>query len=271
VAQLIQDGGNYYIYGPDGLPVERVGADPTRWLGIDATGSVVVTTDDSAAVTSSVSYDAWGNPTVASGAAVSLGWHGQYHDTETGLYYLRHRYYDPAAAQFTSPDPLYAVTGSRYGYAGNDPVNGRDPNGLFGIPFTDYCVDIGDSHCNSRADEKSLKDAPEGIVRNRGTLATLTATGICMVPGVGWASCAGWQSFAYGVRAEQRINEHGFKKSLTENGFDLGITITTFGTGHLPEWMSAFRNMTLAQRYFVERMIDAPDATRSILESCRAG
>src|SRR5699024_6558922 len=49
---------------------------------------------------------------------------------ETGLYYLRNRYYDPATGVFTTPDPLEDFTGERYSYAGNDPVNQTDPNGL---------------------------------------------------------------------------------------------------------------------------------------------
>ncbi len=51
-------------------------------------------------------------------------------DPETGYLYLRARYYDPTTAQFLTPDPLYGITGDRYGYAGNDPVNGEDPSGL---------------------------------------------------------------------------------------------------------------------------------------------
>lgn len=47
-------------------------------------------------------------------------------------------YYDPATAQFLTPDPLFAVTGSRYGYAGNDPINGSDPTGLW--PWDGKCV-----------------------------------------------------------------------------------------------------------------------------------
>ncbi len=49
------------------------------------------------------------------------------------------RYCDPDTAQLTTPDPLYAITGSRYGYAGNDPVNGSDPTGLFCVG--DLCTD----------------------------------------------------------------------------------------------------------------------------------
>jgi hypothetical protein len=47
--------------------------------------------------------------------------------------YLHARYYDPAAARFLTPDtwdPILAgVDVNRYAYAGNDPINGSDPNG----------------------------------------------------------------------------------------------------------------------------------------------
>ena len=54
---------------------------------------------------------------------------------ETGLLYLNARYYDPQIARFVSPDPLGGLGQrlNRYTYASNNPVNKRDPTGLFGI------------------------------------------------------------------------------------------------------------------------------------------
>ena len=48
-----------------------------------------------------------------------------------GLYFLRARYYDPAAARFLNRDPvgLDAGDANLYRYAGNDPVNQIDPSG----------------------------------------------------------------------------------------------------------------------------------------------
>ncbi|HEX9285087.1 MAG TPA: RHS repeat-associated core domain-containing protein, partial [Nitrospirales bacterium] len=55
------------------------------------------------------------------------------YDAETQLYYNRARYYDPAVGRFISEDPLGLRAGiNPYAYAGNDPVNGRDPSGLCG-------------------------------------------------------------------------------------------------------------------------------------------
>ncbi|HEV2147522.1 MAG TPA: RHS repeat-associated core domain-containing protein [Longimicrobiaceae bacterium] len=58
------------------------------------------------------------------------------YDAETGLYYYRARYYDPALARFISEDPIGLEGGiNPYAYAGNDPVNFTDPFGL--------CVGVG--------------------------------------------------------------------------------------------------------------------------------
>lgn len=55
---------------------------------------------------------------------------GQYEDAETGLYYNRHRHYDPLTAQYASPDPIGLAGGDRpQGYVGNPQV-WVDPLGL---------------------------------------------------------------------------------------------------------------------------------------------
>jgi RHS repeat-associated protein len=52
-------------------------------------------------------------------------------DVETGLYYVRSRYYDPRVGRFISEDPIGLAGGiNPYVYAGNNPINFRDPYGL---------------------------------------------------------------------------------------------------------------------------------------------
>ncbi|RAX06503.1 RHS repeat-associated core domain-containing protein [Photorhabdus bodei] len=59
---------------------------------------------------------------------------GQYEDTESGLFYNRHRYYDSETGQYLSTDPLNLSGGfNPYGYV-HDPVNWIDPLGLVGCP-----------------------------------------------------------------------------------------------------------------------------------------
>ena len=55
---------------------------------------------------------------------------GQYTDMESGLYYLRARFYDSATAQFISRDPLAASTRSPYTYGAGNPTNVVDASGL---------------------------------------------------------------------------------------------------------------------------------------------
>jgi RHS repeat-associated protein len=57
-------------------------------------------------------------------------WAGQYADEETGLYYNRHRYYDPAAGLYLTPDPLGLAAGSRIWSYVDDPLLWIDPLGL---------------------------------------------------------------------------------------------------------------------------------------------
>ena len=56
---------------------------------------------------------------------------GQYLDVETGLYYNRHRYYDPTAGQYISQDPIGLAGGNPtlYGYV-SDSNGWIDPLGL---------------------------------------------------------------------------------------------------------------------------------------------
>ena len=56
---------------------------------------------------------------------------GEYTDPETGYLCLTHRYYDPRTGRFLTRDPIdYGGGINLYGYAGNNPVTGRDPSGL---------------------------------------------------------------------------------------------------------------------------------------------
>src|SRR5207253_1320619 len=52
-------------------------------------------------------------------------------DSESGLYYVRGRYYDPDIQRFVSEDPVGLAGGiNPYAFVGNNPVQNVDPNGL---------------------------------------------------------------------------------------------------------------------------------------------
>ena len=86
------------------------------------------------AVTSEDSYDAYGEKITTNGNPDPFGYHGEdgyYTDSDTGLIYLQHRYYDPGTGRFLNRDPAgYAGGSDLYAYCENGPVDGSDPSGL---------------------------------------------------------------------------------------------------------------------------------------------
>lgn len=128
---ILVDGTNRYVTGPGGLPLERIGAaDDVNYYHQDQLGSTRMITSSSGAVLKSYTYNAYGTLASSTGAINQpFGFAGQYTDAESGLIYLRARYYEPSTAQFLTRDPAVALTGTPYAYAGNDPANAADPTG----------------------------------------------------------------------------------------------------------------------------------------------
>ena len=98
----------------------------------DANGTCLVT----------YTYDAWGNTRVRysdGGASTAARYNpfryrGYYYDTETSLYYLNSRYYDPNVGRFLNADGSVNANGDLIGfnmfaYCGNNPVNMVDDEG----------------------------------------------------------------------------------------------------------------------------------------------
>ena len=76
------------------------------YLHHDQQGSTRLLTGSTGGAGGAFTYDADGNQVGHTGTAITpLGYDGQYTDSDTGLIYLRARYYDPATAQFLSADP----------------------------------------------------------------------------------------------------------------------------------------------------------------------
>lgn len=75
--------------------------------------------------------DLWGRPVAPEDDdPCALRFPGQYCDSETGLHYNLHRYYDPELAGYLSPDPLGLIPGpNQRAYVGN-PLTEADPLGL---------------------------------------------------------------------------------------------------------------------------------------------
>ncbi|HYD39290.1 MAG TPA: DUF6531 domain-containing protein [Anaeromyxobacter sp.] len=96
--------------------------------------------DEAGQLVATISADPFGGRS-PQGQPVPFGYPGQYGDEETGLYYNRWRYYDPADDRYLSADPLGPLVSlDLYGYPG-DPLIYVDPLGLIvlrHVPYNDH-------------------------------------------------------------------------------------------------------------------------------------
>ncbi|TBL71232.1 polymorphic toxin type 30 domain-containing protein [Paenibacillus thalictri] len=112
-------------------------------------GDVVQTVNEAGVVENQYDYDIFGNPTLTieqNGNAIRYA--GEFLDEETGLYYLRARYYNPYTGRFISEDSYWGEDTSplslnRYTYAHNDPLKYLDPTGhSITVSIGSYITDV---------------------------------------------------------------------------------------------------------------------------------
>ena len=112
-------------------------------------GDVIALADASTGkLAATYTYDAWGKivkinnqapEKVASTNIANLNpfrYRGYYYDTETSLYYLQSRYYDPEVGRFINADSFVStgqgtVGSNMFAYCGNNPIVCVDPTGEF--------------------------------------------------------------------------------------------------------------------------------------------
>ncbi len=133
-----------YVYGPGGVPLEQINGTTTLWYHHDQLGSTRAITNATGVTQATYQYDPYGTTVASTGSVTNpFLYAGQYKDTESQLYYLRARYYDPATAQFLSRDPMVAETRSPYGYVSGSPLNGGDPSGNRPADFYLLTISLG--------------------------------------------------------------------------------------------------------------------------------
>lgn len=141
---LKQSNGISFIYDESGVIGLKYG-EKTYIYRKDVQGNIIAILDSTGDVVVEYTYDAWGNhivtPIEEAYSELSqlnpFRYRGYYYDTETNLYYLKTRYYDPEVGRFITIDDLSyldpeTINGlNLYAYCGNNPVMNIDPNGNF--------------------------------------------------------------------------------------------------------------------------------------------
>jgi RHS repeat-associated protein len=123
----------YYYAGP--IMIARQDKTGKYWYHSDHLGSVRMMTDANGNIVNQYEYSAFGMTISETEQADNdRGFNAHYQDLESGLIYMKSRYYDPCLGRFISPDtivpePYNPQALNRYAYAFNNPISNLDPTG----------------------------------------------------------------------------------------------------------------------------------------------
>lgn len=126
---VLEAGDVSFVYGPGGQPLQQIdGSGRVVFFHQDQLGSARLLTDDVGHTVRKFRYDAYGEPIGRVHTDTPLQYASQFTDFESGLQYLRARYYNPATGQLLTRDP--GEPREPYAYAGGNPANMNDPSGF---------------------------------------------------------------------------------------------------------------------------------------------
>jgi RHS repeat-associated protein len=132
LTQVLSDGPSDYLYGLD--RIAQVNGSDTEYFLTDGLGSVRQLVDSTGKVILVQSYQPYGKNVSSIGSGSTLyGFAGEMAD-QTGLTYLRARYYSSYLNQFIQPDtivtdPYIPADWNQYTYTRGNPINFIDPTG----------------------------------------------------------------------------------------------------------------------------------------------
>jgi RHS repeat-associated protein len=122
-----------YVHGP-GIdePICLEKNNQKYYYIADGLGSITAIVDQNGNIAQSYRYDSFGNIISQTGSLTQpYTYTGREFDSETGLFYYRHRYYDSKIGRFLQQDPIGFAGGiNKYIYTLNNPIKYIDPFGL---------------------------------------------------------------------------------------------------------------------------------------------
>ena len=174
----------YYAHLPDGRLLQAIDAitNARFFYHYNEAGSVTMLTDDSGAVVNAYDYDPFGR--VLASLETEENWftyhgaHGVMREGDSGLYYMRARYYDASLQSFLSRDPIQVFSpqsANPYQFAFQNPIAYIDPSGMRSeaVGVTAVSVQTVGSEEIANLGGQSVQE----FLRARPNLATTTSSG----------------------------------------------------------------------------------------------
>ena len=165
-------GTDTFVWGSQML--QAIEAGTPRYPLFDALGSTRLLTGTNGSVTDAFDYRAYGEVQSASGTSgLPHRFAGEETDPESGLSYLRARYYDPRTGRFLSRDskagdPSEPLSLNPYLYVAGNPVNRTDPSGndftLISLTFNQAIDNMNKA--------RSAVNARKALIRTKDMLVT---------------------------------------------------------------------------------------------------
>ena len=177
-----------YFYTSDGTRVGFKTGGKVYYYVYNLQGDVTHIVDESKNIVATYRYDPFGKILNLS-SLTSIGklnpfrYRGYYYDTESNLYYLNSRYYNPEIGRFINADAILGankdlISYNMFTYCGNNPLNRADPTGHFwGLVIVTVvavslligyvCVSSSNKKHNSKVDKKPSTSTKNKVLNDQ--------------------------------------------------------------------------------------------------------
>ena len=238
----------WYFYDADGNPSgirykDNSGTVNDYYFVCNWRGDVIQIYNASGTLVGSYTYDAWGKVTENATSADTqnitennpIRYRGYYYDTETRLYYLKSRYYDPAVKRFVNSDDTDVLNvqcdlydKNLYSYCDNNPTMCKDSDGNIWISVA---IGVGSQYAADVIGNLVAGKTGKDIFVPTSSVGDYIAAGVTsLIPGAGLTKVLARSLISlgiYGIENEIKGTELTImdyvKKFATDFVFDYGI------------------------------------------------
>ena len=238
----------WYFYDADGNPSgirykDNSGTINDYYFVCNWRGDVIQIYNASGTLVGSYTYDAWGKVTENATSADTqnitetnpIRYRGYYYDTETRLYYLKSRYYDPAVKRFVNSDDTDVLNvqcdlydKNLYSYCDNNPTMCKDSDGNIWISVA---IGVGSQYAADVIGNLVAGKTGKDIFVPTSSVGDYIAAGVTsLIPGAGLTKVLARSLISlgiYGIENEIKGTELTImdyaKKFATDFVFDYGI------------------------------------------------